>query len=257
MKLTLTFILCFHFNGCGMQKLAVSNADKLLSYQITRRLPLYTKQKDLLSKDIDDFLNREKTVAQDILPVIDQIDVSAPEKLEGPYQKLEGFYIRVARDFSALIATHMARLDRKQQEEMLETLDDENRKILKKEKEDRIDDIEENFIRLLGTISGPQKQIVRNYEDYFHARARQRLERRVKLHQELRIIFKEDRSTDSRKAQFETVLEAYQKEVLQANKNLEILKKIVPTFTKKQKKHLRDHVANLKELLKYYLTVDY
>ncbi len=257
MKLTLIFILSFVLNGCGMQELAVDNADKLLSYQITRRLPLYSNQKDLLNKDVEGFLNQQKMVAQEILPVIDELDLTGPEKLEAPYRKLEGFYERVAKDFSGLIATHMARLDRKQQEEMFETLDDENRKMLKKEKEDRIDDIEENFNRLLGSITAPQKQIVRNYEDYFLARARQRLDRRVKLHQELRLLFKEDRSTDSRKAQIETAFAAYQKEVLKDNKNLEILKKIIPTITKKQKEHLRGHVANLKELLKYYLTVDY
>ncbi len=257
MKLTFAFVLCFLCYGCGMQELALDNADKLLSYQITRRLPLYSDQKKLLNKDIVSFLNQEKTVAQDLLPVIDQIDVTAPEKLGGTYQKLEGFYAIIARDFSGLIATQMARLDQKQQEEMFETLEDENRKFLKKEKEDRMDDIEESFTRAFGSITGPQKQLVRTYKDYFHSRARQRLDRRIKLQQELKIIFKEDRSQESRKEKIENTFAAYQKEVLLDNKNLEILKKIVPTLLKKQKEHLRGHIANLRELLKYFLTVDY
>jgi hypothetical protein len=240
-----------------MKKLAVDNADNLLSYQIIRRLPLYSEQKDRLSKDVDGFLNQEKTVAREILPVIDDIDLSAPEKLDVPYLKFEGFYERVARDFAELLSTHMAELDSKQQKEMFEILDDENRKILSKEKEERVDDIEENFDRALGSITGPQKQIVRTYEDYFHGRARQRLDRRVKLHRELRDIFRQDASPASRKTQIEAAFREYQTDVLKGNKNLEILKKIVPTVTGKQREHFRAHVEDLRGLLKYYLTVDY
>ncbi len=256
MKLALACIFCFLTYGCGMQELAVDNADRLLSYQITRRLPLTSKQTDLLKKDIKRFLIQEKSVAQELLPVIDQIDLTGPDKLAASYQKLQEFYARIASDFSELIATHMAPLDRKQREEMFETLEDENRKLLKKGKEERLEDIEESFIRLLGPLSGPQKKIVRSYEDYYHARAQQRVERRAKLQQEIKEIFKVDRS-DKRKTQLSQAFGSFQKVALEGNKTLEIIQKIAPTLSKKQREHFRTQVSTVKEILKYYLTVDY
>lgn len=256
MKLTI-FFLCVFLYGCAAKKLAVDNADSLISYQVTRRVPLYSGQKDKLEKDIEAFLEKAKPVAHEILPVIDELDLNSDEKLPAQYNKFEAFYSKLALDFAGLMAKHLSTLDKKQQKDFFATLDDENRTLLKKEKEDRIDDIEDRFKNFLGSINGPQKQLIREYEEYFHSRAKQRLDRRIALHKEFREIFKTDLSPDSKEKSLHEAFAGYQKDALNGNKNLEILKKIIPTLSKSQKEYFRKEAEEVKDVLKYFLTVDY
>lgn len=256
MKLTI-FFLCLFLYGCAAKKLAVDNADSLITYQVTKRVPLYSGQKEKLEKDIDAFLVKAKPVANDILPVIDEIDLNTADKLPAQYNKFESFYSKLALDFAGLMAKHLSTLDKKQQKDFFANLDDENRTLLKKEKEDRIDDVEERFKSFLGSINGPQKQLIREYEDYFHSRAKQRLDRRIALHKEFREIFKTDVSSESKEKSLHEAFAGYQKDALAGNKNLEILKKVIPTLSQEQKEHFRKEAQEVKDVLKYFLTVDY
>jgi hypothetical protein len=244
-------------SGCGMKKLAVENADGLIYYQVGKRLPLYSEQKDDLGKDIDQFLNAKKNTANDVIAVINELDIKSEDKVEKHYKKLEAVYIETIRDFSNLLAKYIARLDKKQQKEFFEYLDDENREIVKRKKAQTIDKIEERAKMLLGSVNDKQKQLIREYEGYFHQRNKERVDRRIKFHTKLRSLFKEDLSVDSRTAGMQDAFRSYQAEALEGNKGLEILKKAVPTFTDEQKEHFRNHAQDMKEMLKYYLTVDY
>lgn len=188
------FVLGIFLSGCAAKKLAVNNADSLISYQVTKRLPLYSEQKEKLDKDIEAFLIKSKLVASDMLPVIDSLNLSSVENLPNQYNKFESFYSKLAFDFAELMSSHLATLDKKQQKDFFETLDDENRKLLNKEKEDRVDDIEDRFDTFLGSVNGPQKQLIREYSDYFHCRAKERLDRRITLHEKFREIFKTESS---------------------------------------------------------------
>jgi hypothetical protein len=257
MKITLVFIFTFILSGCGMKKLAVENADNLLYYQITRRIPLYSEQKDQLKKDLNAFLNKSKPKAQDILPVIDQIDINQNSKFESQYEKLEGFYLNIAGDFSDLISMHLSQLDHKQQKDFFDTLDDENSNIRKREKKQTIKKIEERIETILGSISGKQKVIIREFENYFYVRNKMRFERRTKLQEEFREIYKQDISPSSRITSFQEAFKKYQASALRENKNLEILRKFIPTISTDQKEHLRRHIQEVKDLLRYYLSVDY
>lgn len=245
------------FTGCAAKQLAVENADSLISHQITKRVPLYSKQKDLLKKDIDQFLNDSKPLAQEILPVIDDIDLKNDEAVAEKYKKLESYFMDISGKFSAMMATHIAKLDSKQQKDFFNVLDDENRELLKREKEDRIDSIEERFEMFFGSIKGKQKQLIRENADYFHQRAKAKLDRRVKLHQEFRNIFEGDLSENGRAKLIQEAFVKYQNDTLKGNKNLELLKKILPTISKKQREHFRGQTREVKELLKYFLSVDY
>ena len=258
MKIMLLVLICFLFTGCAAKKLAIDNADTLISHQINRRLPLYSKQKEELSKDIDKFLNDSKPLAQEIVPIVDEIDLNNDAEIEGQYNKLEAYFSEISKKFSAMMSTHIARLDKKQQKDFFDTLDEENRELLKREKDDRIDSIEERFEMFFGSINGEQKQILVEYSDYFHDRAKQRLDRRVKLHKEFREIFKEeDLSENGRVKMIQDAFVKYQNESLVGNKNLEMLKKVLPTLSKRQHEHFRKHTVEIKELLKYFLSVDY
>lgn len=257
MKLFHLLLIVVLSYGCAAKKMAVENADTLISYQVNKRLPLYSAQKDELSKDIDKFLNETKPKAQDILPVIDDLNLKDPSKLDANYAKIESFYKGLSKDFSSLLSKYLAKLDIKQQKDLFETLDDENREILKKEKEKRIDGIEDRFETFLGSINSPQKQLVREYADYFHDRAKSRLDRRVKLHDKLKAIYNQDVSESSRRTQIQESMVEYQESALTGNKNLEILKKIVPTLTEPQREHFRKEAQEVKDVLRYFNSIDY
>lgn len=257
MKLVFILLLALMVSSCAGKKMAVENADTLISYQVNKRLPLYSAQKEELSKDIDKFLNETKPKAQDILPVIDALNLKDPSKLETQYTKVENFYTGLSKDFSGLMSKYLAKLDNKQQKDLFETLDDENREILKKEKEDRIDSIEDRFEAFLGSVNSKQKQLVREYAEYFHSRAKMRLDKRVKLHGELKGIYNQDVSENSRYNQIQEKMAEYQGETLKGNKNLEILKKIIPTLSSEQREHFRKEAQEVKDVLRYFNSVDY
>ena len=257
MKLLILVLVLFSLHSCGVRKLIVDNAAGLLSYQVTRHIPLYGKQKDDLGKDIEKFLNQSKPIANEILPVIDRIELNNHSEVEVLYKKIETFYDRLANDFSALMAKYMALLDSKQQKDLFEGFDDENRKISNIEKKKRLDDIEDRFKKLLGSMTGPQKQLIRDHEDFFLSRAKDRLKRRIQLHEKLRWIYKQDISLDSRTNEITDAFRSYQSSRTNGSKNLDILKSLLPTLTKNQKEHFRNHVEDIKELLKYFLSIDY
>jgi hypothetical protein len=257
MKRILLLLLLFIITSCGFKRLGVDHADDLLSYQVTRRIPLYSEQKKKLEKDIGNFLNSSKTSVSDILPVIDKVQLEGPQEVDRLYPKLEEFYLKLAGDFSNLLATYMAELDPKQQKDMFKEFDNENRELLKKEKEDRIDDLEDRFKSFFGEISGPQKQMFRKHVDYFQDRAKARLDRRVRLHEKLKTVYQQDISSQSRKNSIQEAFKTYQSESSEGQRNITIIKDFLPTLSKKQKEHFRRHVEDIKELLKYFLTVDY
>ena len=255
-NILLIFILSILFS-CGIKRLAVNHADDLLTYQVTRRIPLYSEQKKNLERDIENSLNSSKALVSDILPTIDKLELEGSHEVTKAYPKLEEFYLKLAGDFSGLLAKYMADLDSKQQKDLFEKLDDENREILKKEKEDRIDDWEDRFRSFFGNISGPQKQLLRKNADYFQERARARLDRRLKLYEKLKVAFQQDLSPQSRKEFITEAFRTYQLDSTRGHKNIEIIKDFLPTLSKNQKEHFRRHIEDVKELLKYFLTVDY
>jgi hypothetical protein len=257
MRMTLIFFIAFLGYGCGAKKMAVENADTLINYQITKRLPLYSAQKDQLNRDVDIFLNKEKPVAQEIIPIIDEINLKNPDQVESQYKKLEAFFMRLSKDFTATMAKYLAKLDSKQQKDLFATLDDENREILKKEKEDRIDGVEDKFKTFMGSMNSKQKQIIREYSDYFHERAKHRLTRRVRLHDTFRSIYQHDLSEAAKADEFADAFNQYQVDAISGNKNLEIVKRILPTVTPDQREHFRKEVQEIKDLIRYYNSIEY
>jgi F0F1-type ATP synthase delta subunit len=243
--------------SCGIQRLAIDHADNLLTYQVTRKIPLYSEQKKKLEADLEKFLNRSKVSVSDILPALDTIELKGTEEVDRLYPKIEAFYMNLATNFSQLLSVYMAELDSKQQKEMFEEIDDENRDLLKKEKEDRLDELEDRFKNFFGMITGPQKQLLIKNADYFQERAKKRLDRRVKLLEKLKEIYRQDQSLESRKESINSVFKDYQREAMSGHRTIEIIKEFLPTLSKTQKEHFRQHVEDIKELLKYFLKVDY
>lgn len=256
MRITLLFVFAVLLTACGAKEMVVKNADNVISYQITKRVPLYSDQKDVLKKDIDVFLKKTKPKAQDILPVLDDINLSGAN-IDKNYGKLETFYLDLSDTFSDMLSKHMAKLDPKQQKTLFENLDEENGEMKRRKADKNLAKIEERVETILGTITKKQKELLGSYSDYFQARHQSRLDRRLQLHQTLKDIYKNEMSQDSRQKAIHEAFKRYQTQTLEGNKNIEILKKFEPTLNDSQKERLRRHIQEIKELVKYFLTVDY
>lgn len=257
MRMTAMFLIAILAYGCAAKKMAVDNADTLISYQITKRIPLYSAQKDELGKDIDQFLNNTKPITKEIVPVIDEISLENLEKTDRQYKKLEDFYRRIASDFSKLMSKYLTKLDYKQQKEFFDNVESENKKIAKQEKDDRLEDIEERMEKFFGVVNDKQKQIIADYGDYFMEQSASRLERRKQLQTKFRNIFTQDASPSAKQELFHVAFEKYQDEVLSTNKNQEILKKLIPTITKPQRDHFKREAKEIKDILVYFIQVNY
>lgn len=254
----LHLILILSFTcACAAQKVAVNNADTLISYQVTKRLPLYSEQKKKLDTDIDEFLQRSKSKASEILPVIDEIDLKDPGALDSQYKRIEAFYKYISADFSVLMSLHMAKLDKIQQEEFFSNMADENRDLEKKNKRDLIKEVEERFDQFLGDLTDNQKNIIRSYDPYYQERAEKRLENRKKLYQVFKDIYAQEASPDAKAKLFQEAFVKYQNESIDSNKNVEILQKLIPTIDQSQREYFRNKASEIRELIKYYLTVNY
>lgn len=244
-------------SSCAGKKLFVSNADSLLKYQVVKRLPLYSDQKDKLDKDIKAFLNKKKQDTPDLLSVIDEIQMDEEQKFKNQYHKIAAFYDNVSLDFSALLSRYMVLLDSKQQKDFFKTLDDENRDLARKDSDERMEKIRERFKTFMGTINEKQKQLLVDMKDEFEENNFAKLDRRKKLHQKFREIFNGHLSPDSGRKQFYEAFEDYQKNAHNHDKNKIVLKKILATLSPQQKEFFRTRVAEVKEILKLYLEQDY
>lgn len=257
MKITAFFLIAMLGYGCAAKKMAVSNADTLISYQVTKRIPLYTAQKDELGADIDQFLNKSKPMAKEIVPVIDGITLETPEKVDEQYRKLETYYRRIASNFSKIMSKYMAKLDYKQQKEFFDTVELENKGITKKDKQERIEDVADRMETFLGTVTKAQKDIIESYGDYFMDQTTKRVERRKTLQNRFRNIFAQDASPEAKQELFQEAFLKYQDEGLTSNKNQEILKELIPTITKPQRDHFKREAQEIKDIIAYFIQTNY
>ncbi len=248
------FLLLF---GCGVKRLAVDHADDILRYQVTRRIPLYSNQKKRLEEDLKKFFNNSKTTVSYVLLELDKMELLSPEGIDQLYPKMERFYLILAEDFFKLIAAYLAELDTKQQKEMFEELDDENRDFLKKEKENGINEIEDNFKKFFGDINDDQKQLLRKNNAYFSERRRLRHDRKVTFQKNLKSLYLQNLATSSKEKGIQEEFKKYQSDSTMGSRSIEFLRELLPTLSKQQKEHFRHHVKDFKALLKYYLSVDY
>ena len=248
----LILLILLSVSACGTKKLAVSNADTLISYQMNKRIPLEYKQKEKLAKDIDDFLNTHKEDAKAILPAIDEIRVDQP--IDAPYSKLESFYKKITQDFTKLIAKYMAILDESQQKEFFESFKADNERALKRDKFSRRKQIEDRVKLVVGSITDEQKKILDQYDAYFEERMIKRHQLRAELFSKFQEIYK---SRENREQKFEDAFLAYQSETLGNTRNLEIIKKILPTLNQDQRNGLKDQILEVKEIISLFLTTSY
>ncbi len=256
-KLGPLLLLCFFLSGCAAKKLIVQNADFFLSREVSKRLPLSSDQKDKLAQEVDQFLEKSKPQAQELIPLIAKISFAHTEKFPSIYEELLGHYQKLADDFTGIISRHLASLTKDGQGAFFNILEDEDQKLSDIKKDKQIEKVAERFDRFLGSVNAPQKQLIQEYGDYFENRAQKRLERRKRLQLKFREIFQSGNDLESKSRSFQEAFKKYQVESFEGNKNLEILQRILPTLTPDQKEHFLKHLEDLKEMLKIYLSTEY
>lgn len=256
LQLVLCFCLTF-LTSCAAQKVAVKYADSYVERQIEKRLPLYDAQEEILSKDIDKFLNEHKDRVRAIVPLLDKVSLDDPSSLDEQYPKFTAAYFEIAQDFSKILAKHMSVFDEKQTKEFLEKMREENNEVFLKDKKQRKTKVEERVKSLLGSLTNEQKKILKDNAKTFDEQVVVRSERRSKLHGEFKNILEQEISAGSKEKLIFDAFVAYQKEALSSTKNLEIAKAFIPTLEPEQKQSLRTRMVELQEVLSYFIETVY
>lgn len=256
MKIAPLFLITVLTYGCAGKKLVAKNADLLVELQIEKRLPLYSSQKDQLTKDVKGFLNNQKPLTKKSLPIISKIELD-PEKVDEQYDTLNGLYQELALQFSKLMAKYMAILDSKQQKEFKENLEGENRVLKRMNSDDQVEKTQERIESLFGTITDKQMELIKKQRSYFEGTHKLRVSRRELLHEEFFKIYKMDLSDESRAASFYEAFANYQKNYPENPKNKELIKNILLTLNADQKAVFKNKIKELKEIINYYLETSY
>lgn len=257
MKLLPLLFLIFTLCGCTAKKLAINNADTLISYEVQKRLPVNSSQKKELDVDIVKFLNKTKPMAREVLPLIDNINLSDKDDVSYRYERLVAHYEKLSSEFTAIISKYMAKLDKDQQREFFETVDKDNRKFKAKSKETRFNEIESRYELFLGDIVPEQKKILEKYRSYFVERSNKRYEQRIKLREGFMEVYRKNEKAEQKESQFQKLFHEFHEQNMVGNKNIEILHDFIPTLAPRQKEFFREKSQEIQELVKYFMAVEY
>lgn len=256
-KMLLLIMVIFTGFGCTAKKMAIDNAETLITYQIGKGLPLNKPQKKELNKNVISFLNGLKSLSKKLQDVIQKFNPEDLETLGPTYQELEKGYLLIAQDLSKVLAYSMANFDKTQQNEYLEIQKKKTSKIKKNKSAEHLTKSKERLEHFLGQVTQEQQNLLAGYNGYFEERAQRRIVRREKLQEHFKEIFTRDISaTEKEKLIFEAFVN-YQNESLAGNKNLEMLKVLLPTLKKDQMRHLNSKKNEIIDLLEYFSEKEY
>ncbi len=254
------FVLCLVLtviSSCGPKQVAVKYADTYIETQVEKRLPLYDSQEEVLSKDIDKFLNEHKEKARQIIPILGKVDLEKPSSLDEQYPKFAETYLDIASDFSKILARHMAAFDKKQQKDFLKKLREENNDLFTKGRKERMTKVESRVRSLLGTVTDDQKKILKDNRKIFDEQVVNRSERRSKLHNSFKEIMEQEISKETKEKMIHEAFISYQKEALADTRSLGIAKVFLPTLKPIQKENVRLKLGELEEILNYFVETVY
>ena len=134
---------------------------------------------------------------------------------------------------------------------------EENNDIFLKDKTERKARIEKRVESLLGSLTKEQKKILKDNAGTFDEQIIARSERRAKLHTAFKEILEQEISQESKEDLLFEKFVAYQKEAISSTKNLEIAKAFIPTLRPEQKKALKTRLAELEDILNYFVETSY
>lgn len=253
MKPYFSLLILLLISSCAAKKLAVRQADNLIQYQIEKKIPLYTAQKEKLGRDIDKILLELKPEIKKLIPLLKEMPIESPEKVEGHYVIVDQIYQRIETDFTALLATHISSLDKKQQRDFLKTMENDTKEIEDRSETRKKETFERNLKMLLGSVTEKQKDILKSYDAYFQKRATSRINGRKNLETNIAKIFEAEMNR-------EAILQAFKEYQAERKKDLQIttiLKDFIPTLTAEQKVHLKEKFEEAETLIMEFLKTSY
>ena len=253
MKQYISLLLLLLISSCAAKKLAVRNADSLIQYQIEKKIPLYSAQKDKLGKDIDKILSDLKPQIKTLVPLLKDMPIESPEKVENHYVVIDQIYQRIESDFTKLIAANLAVLDEKQQRDFLKIMIADTRVLEDKSEARKKDTFEKNLKILLGSVTDKQKEIIKSYDKYFAQRAASRINGRKNLQANLAKLFEGEMNSEA----FVQAFKEYQNERKKDLQITTILKAFIPTLTPEQKLHLKEKFEEAESLIIEFLKTSY
>jgi hypothetical protein len=254
MKNFLSLLILLILSSCAAKKLAVRNADNLIQYQIEKKIPLYTAQKEKLGQDISRILTNLKPEVKKLIPLLKDVPLDRPEGFDSHYQEIDHLYHRIESDFTNLISKNLAQLDKKQQKDFLKNMADDNKEIADKSTKKKKAEMQKNLETLLGSVTDKQKEILGSYEEYFSKRSLGRIQGRETLLADFTKIYNGEVINEEG---FHQAFREYQKA---RNKDLElpsILKKFIPTLNPEQKMHLKEKFEEAESLVMEFLKTSY
>jgi len=250
MEVIKIFLVLTLISSCAAKKLAIKNADTLIEYQLEKRLPLYSKQEDDLSKDVDKLLQQLKPRARELLTHADKL---APNDFESQYVELNHLFKKVSIQFSHLLSKYMAILDQKQEKEFLDNLKNENLELIIKGPKDFTD----RFQVFFGDPNSKQEELYKEYRPYFKLRFEEKVLRRKKLREKFMVIYHEENDPARRQRKFIDAFTDFQMGPYKNEKAQEILQKLIPTLSNEQKDHFKKAVAEFKDLINLFIRTEY
>lgn len=251
--LLLTLFLLF---GCGLKKLAVSNADLILVYQIEKRMPLSGSQKKELPQQIDHFLNQNKQIAKDLIVILKDIDLN-PIKTDHQYDEINLLYQKLASSFFVILSKHLSHFDDKQQLEQLKIFKIEDEKLSNVTSEERLNKITDRMEYLFGDIKKDQRQLLTEALNEWELRHQEHLEKKKKLQVKILDLMAQMPPTGEKQQSLQQTLNDYVTSYSASNQNKQMIKRISYSLHPEQKDHFKKRIKELIEMLTLFVETDY
>lgn len=185
------YLIILILYGCGFSTVIGKNLDYFIKEKVSKEFNLDEKQKELLKSDLKIFLNENKEsfsrINKNLLELRENIinpnlDYDIWEKsilsLHHSYQEITSLIV-------AALTNLLTSLDKEQKKILYKKWKEENEKIEKQLKKNKIKTYLKKFEDILGELTQQQIDIIKKYDQFFQTRNKTRLKKRKIVQNEL------------------------------------------------------------------------
>ena len=252
-----TLLTCLLISSCGLKKLVVKNLDTFLNYQISKHIPLNSQEKEKLKKDVSNILNHSKPEGQKLLEIIKTLKIDDKENVAAKYYEIKGVYEVISDEFIHLISRNLSTLNQKKSKEFLEHQDKEIKKLETKVQKKDTTSIYKGIKNIIGDLTDTQEKILKEYESFFLQKYVERVHRRKKTLEDIKSTLEKSLSSREKEENLNNIINLTHKKSMSDEKFLEIILKLQPTLTEKQKSHFNQRKLDVEEMIEYFISTKY
>ena len=151
----------------------------------------------------------------------------------------------------------MSQLDEKQQKGFWEKFDKTTKEYEKRSKSEQLAKIEDRFEMFFSDATPEQLKLLHSFGDHQVSRGPKKAQLRNDLRQKIISIYTEAVSPQAKAEAFTIAYNNYQEGLLDDEKNIILLKSLMPTLSDKQRAFFKEKVVEVEELAKYFLTKEF